>query len=295
MTSFNTLFNRMFQEKSRTVYLIYLIQAFASLCFSVWMIISMKGDPNVMVINGHHEVTNHLISYLLYFGVMMCITSFFANFVYWIISSIKNEKINRSQTWRLIPISDTKFLLSNFGTAFISYLWLMILEGITVAVTCLPVLTVNEVRKNFSRGQQLGTQDWWGLLGALVLVILLGYAWYAIVSLINLSSRSIMDFLPNGSSKFIMFIVRVVIILAIIWLLSKATTVVFGAIGNFIPFLVDGNTVVFGAIGNFIPFLVDGNNDLQMSGTLVAFLLFDVVVTLIDILLLNKFVEAKQN
>lgn len=281
MTSFNTLFNRMFQEKSRTVYLIYLIQAFASLCFSVWMIISMKGDPNVMVINGHHEVTNHLISYLLIFGVMMFITSFFANFVYWIISSIKNEKINRSQTWRLIPISDTKFLLSNFGTAFISYLWLMILEGITVAVTYLPVLTVNEVRKNladfFSRSQQLGTQDWWGLLGALVLVILLGYAWYAIVSLINLSSRSIMDFLPNGSSKFIMFIVRVVIILAIIWLLSKATT------------------VVFGAIGNFIPFLADGNKDLQMSGTLVEFLLFDLVVTLIDILLLNKFVEAKQN
>ncbi|RHX81759.1 ABC transporter permease [Lactobacillus helveticus] len=281
MTSFNTLFNRMFQEKSRTVYLIYLIQAFASLCFSVWMIISMKGDPNVVVINVvinyHHEVTNHLIFYLLIFGVMMFSTSFFAYFVYWIISSIKNEKINRSQTWRLIPISDTKFLLSNFGTAFISYLWLMILEGITVAVTCLPVLTVNEVRKNFSRSQQLGTQDSWGLLGALVLVILLGYAWYAIVSLINLSSRSIMDFLPNGSSKFIMFIVRVVIILAIIWLLSKATT------------------VVFGAIGNFIPFLVDGNNDLQMSGTLVAFLLFDVVVTLIDILLLNKFVEAKQN
>lgn len=281
MTSFNTLFNRMFQEKSRTVYLIYLIQAFASLCFSVWMIISMKGDPNVVVINvvinGHHEVTNHLIFYLLIFGVIMFITSFFAYFVYWIISSIKNEKINRSQTWRLIPISDTKFLLSNFGTAFISYLWLMILEGITVAVTCLPVLTVNEVRKNFSRSQQLGTQDWWGLLGALVLVILLGYAWYAIVSLINLSSRSIMDFLPNGSSKFIMFIVRVVIILAIIWLLSKATT------------------VVFGAIGSFIPFLVDGNNDLQMSGTLVAFLLFDVVVTLIDILLLNKFVEAEQN
>lgn len=281
MTSFNTLFNRMFQEKSRAVYLIYLIQAFSSLCFSLWVIFSMRGEPNVMMINGHREVTNHLIAYLLIFGVMMFITSFFANFVYWIISSVKNEKINRSQTWRLIPISDTKFLLSNFGTAFISYLWLIILEGITVAVTCLPVLTVNEVRKNlsgfFEESHRLAVQDWWSLLGALVLVILLGYAWYAIVSLINLSSRSIMDFLPNGSSKFIMFIVRVVIIIAIIWLLSKATT------------------VVFGAISNFIPFLADGNNDLQMSGTLVAFLLFDVVVTLIDILLLNKFVEAKQN
>ena len=281
MTSFNTLFNRMFQEKSKSVYLIYLIQAFASLCFSLWMIFSMRGEPNVMMINGHREVTNHLIAYLLIFGVMMFITSFFANFVYWIISSVKNEKINRSQTWRLIPINDTEFLLSNFGTAFISYLWLIILEGITVAVTCLPVLTVNEVRKNlsgfFEESHRLAVQDWWSLLGALVLVILLGYAWYAIVSLINLSSRSIMDFLPNGSSKFIMFIVRVVIIIAIIWLLSKATT------------------VVFGAISNFIPFLADGNNDLQMSGTLVAFLLFDVVVTLIDILLLNKFVEAKQN
>ena len=277
MTSFNTLFNRMFQEKSRAVYLIYLIQAFSSLCFSLWMIFFIFFEPNVMMINGHREVTNHLIAYLLIFGVMMFITSFFANFVYWIISSVKNEKINRSQTWRLIPINDTEFLLSNFGTAFISYLWLIILEGITVAVTCLPVLTVNEVRKNlsgfFEESHRLAVQDWW----ALVLVILLGYAWYAIVSLINLSSRSIMDFLPNGSSKFIMFIVRVVIIIAIIWLLSKATT------------------VVFGVISNFIPFLADGNNDLQMSGTLVAFLLFDVVVTLIDILLLNKFVEAKQN
>lgn len=236
MTSFNTLFNRMFQEKSRAVYLIYLIQAFASLCFAVWMIISMRGEPNVMVINGHHEVTNHLIAYLLIFGVMMFITSFFANFVYWIISSVKNEKINRSQTWRLIPISDTKFLLSNFGTAFISYLWLIILEGITIAVTCLPVLTVSEVRKNlaeaFSRSHQLAAQDWWEMFGALVLVILLGYAWYAIVSLINLSSRSIMDFLPNGSNKFAMFIVRVVIIIAVIWLLSKSGTVIFGALEN---------------------------------------------------------------
>ena len=60
MTSFNTLFNRMFQEKSRAVYLIYLIQAFSSLCFSLWMIFSMRGEPNVMMINGHREVTNHL-------------------------------------------------------------------------------------------------------------------------------------------------------------------------------------------------------------------------------------------
>ncbi|MDK7090358.1 hypothetical protein QP369_24815, partial [Escherichia coli] len=81
------------------------------------------------------------------FAVMMLITSFIADFVYWIISSIKNEKINRSQTWRLIPVTDTKFLLSNFGTAFLTYIWLGILEAVTIIVTLLPMLSDQDVRK----------------------------------------------------------------------------------------------------------------------------------------------------
>ena len=45
MTSFNTLFNRMFQEKSKSVYLIFLIQAFASLCFTIIGFVSENGTP----------------------------------------------------------------------------------------------------------------------------------------------------------------------------------------------------------------------------------------------------------
>ena len=278
MTSFNTLFNRMFQEKSKSVYLIYLIQAFATLCFTIMMTVSAGGHSQEVVVGNARESINPIAEFLFMFAVMMFMTSFIAAFVYWIVSSVKNERINRSQTWRLIPISDTKFLLSNFGTAFFTYIWLGILEIATVIVASLPLLlSSKEIKIALQRSNfDFSAQDWGQLLGGLFLIILLGYAWYAVVSLINLSSRSIMDFLPSGSSKVLVFFVRLVTVIVIIWLLAYAGTTLFSVIGRFTPF-------------DF------GTDDSGVGTTLLAFLAFDVIVTLIDILLLNKFVEAKQN
>ena len=276
MTSFNTLFNRMFQEKSKSVYLIFLIQAFASLCFTIIGFVSENGTPEF--VNGKDTSSvNVIVAFLAVFAVMMLITSFIADFVYWIISSIKNEKINRSQTWRLIPVSDTKFLLGNFGTAFLTYIWLGILETVTILITLLPMLSDQEVRKVLSHvSLNLSAHDWQEMLASLGLIILIGYAWYAIVSLLNLASRSIIDFLPGGSSKVLTFIIRVVVIIAIIWILGHAASIIFSVLGEFSPFAVK-------------------NYDIDYATTLLQFLAFDVVITLIDIFLLNKFVEAKQN
>ena len=278
MTSFNTLFNRMFQEKSKSVYLIYLIQAFASSCFTVMMTVSVGGHSQEIVVGRARETINPIVEFLFMFAIMMLMTSFVAAFVYWIISSVKNERINRSQTLRLIPISDTKFLLSNFGTAFITYIWLGILEVATSVVTSLPLLlSSKEIKEALQRSHfDFSAQDWGQLLGGLLLIILLGYAWYAVVSLINLSSRSIMDFLPSGSSKALMFLVRLIITVMIIWLLGYAASTLFSVIGQFTPF-------------DF------GSSDSGVWLVVLEFLAFDVIVTLIDILLLNKFVEAKQN
>lgn len=276
MTSFNTLFNRMFQEKSKSVYLIFLIQAFASLCLTIIVFVSGNGTPEFVNGNDTSNV-NLVVAFLAVYAVMMLITSFVADFVYWIVSSIKNEKINRSQTWRLIPVSDTKFLLGNFGTAFLTYIWLGILETVTILITLLPMLSDQEVRKVLSHvSLNLSAHDWQEMLASLGLIILIGYAWYAIVSLLNLASRSIIDFLPGGSSKVLTFIIRVVVIIAIIWILGHATSIIFSVLGEFSPFAVN-------------------NYDIDYATTLLQFLVFDVVITLIDIFLLNKFVEAKQN
>ena len=88
MTNFNTLFNRMFQEKSKSVYLIYLIQAFASLCFTIMLTFSARNQRPELVFGSTHESTNIVVMFLLMFAIMMLITSFVANFVYWIISSV---------------------------------------------------------------------------------------------------------------------------------------------------------------------------------------------------------------
>lgn len=276
MTSFNTLFNRMFQEKSKSVYLIFLIQAFASLCLTIIVFVSGNGTPEFVNGNDTSNV-NLVVAFLAVYAVMMLITSFVADFVYWIVSSIKNEKINRSQTWRLIPVSDTKFLLGNFGTAFLTYIWLGILETVTILITLLPMLSDQEVRKVLSHvSLNLSAHDWQEMLASLGLIILIGYAWYAIVSLLNLASRSIIDFLPGGSSKVLTFIIRVVVIIVIIWILGHAASIIFSVLGEFSPFAVN-------------------NYDIDYATTLLQFLVFDVVITLIDIFLLNKFVEAKQN
>ena len=276
MTSFNTLFNRMFQEKSKSVYLIFLIQAFASLCFTIIGFVSENGTPEFVNGNDTSNV-NLVVAFLAVYAVMMLITSFVADFVYWIVSSIKNEKINRSQTWRLIPVSDTKFLLSNFGTAFLTYIWLGILEAVTIIVTLLPMLSDQDVRKAIGQARiHLSARDWQTMLESLLLIIFIGYAWYAIVSLLNLASRSIIDFLPGGSSKVWTFIIRVIVIIAIIWILGHAATIIFSVLGKFSPFMVNSQDIIY-------------------ATTILQFLVFDVVITLIDILLLNKFVEAKQN
>ena len=276
MTRFNTLFNRMFQEKSKSVYLIFLIQEFARLCLTISVFVSGNGTPEFVNGNDTSNV-NLVVAFLAVYAVMMLITSFVADFVYWIVSSIKNEKINRSQTWRLIPVSDTKFLLGNFGTAFLTYIWLGILETVTILITLLPMLSDQEVRKVLSHvSLNLSAHDWQEMLASLGLIILIGYAWYAIVSLLNLASRSIIDFLPGGSSKVLTFIIRVVVIIAIIWILGHAASIIFSVLGEFSPFAVN-------------------NYDIDYATTLLQFLVFDVVITLIDIFLLNKFVEAKQN
>lgn len=256
--------------------MIFLIQAFASLCLTIIVFVSGNGTPEFVNGNDTSNV-NLVVAFLAVYAVMMLITSFVADFVYWIVSSIKNEKINRSQTWRLIPVSDTKFLLGNFGTAFLTYIWLGILETVTILITLLPMLSDQEVRKVLSHvSLNLSAHDWQEMLASLGLIILIGYAWYAIVSLLNLASRSIIDFLPGGSSKVLTFIIRVVVIIAIIWILGHAASIIFSVLGEFSPFAVN-------------------NYDIDYATTLLQFLVFDVVITLIDIFLLNKFVEAKQN
>lgn len=73
-----------------------------------------------------------------------------------------------------------------------------------------------------------------------------------------------------------MFFVRLIIVIMIVWLLVYASSTLFSVIGQFTPF-------------DF------GSGDTGVWSVVLEFLAFDVIITLIDIFLLNKFVESKQN
>ncbi len=69
--------------------------------------------------------------------------------------------------------------------------------------------------------------------------------------------------------------VRVITIVVVIWLLGYAGNALIGATNQILSLNISEN--------------------MGMGPVLIQFLVFDAVLTLIDIFLLNKFVEAKQN
>ena len=90
MTSFNTLFNRMFQEKSKSVLSDLLDPSLCHLFFTIMMTVSAGGHSQEVVVGNARESINPIVEFLFMFAVMMFMTSFIAVFVYWIVSSVKN-------------------------------------------------------------------------------------------------------------------------------------------------------------------------------------------------------------
>ncbi|HCX39456.1 MAG TPA: hypothetical protein DG851_00310 [Lactobacillus acetotolerans] len=118
--------------------------------------------------------------------------------------------------------------------------------------------------------------NWTLVLESFVFFILLSLAFYITVSFFNFSTRSIIDFLPGMSSRFVVGLVRLILIGLICWLIIEILQV------------LPEDTMFSSQIGN-------GNDVWYMARLLIEFLIFDVVFGSINVGLVDKFVEAKQN
>ncbi|QGV04609.1 hypothetical protein [Lactobacillus acetotolerans] len=118
--------------------------------------------------------------------------------------------------------------------------------------------------------------NWTLVLESFVFFILLSLAFYITVSFFNFSTRAIIDFLPGMSSKFVVGIVRLILIILICWLIIKVLEI------------LPADPLLDSQISR-------GNEDWYMARILVDFLIFDVVFGSINVGLIDKFVEAKQN
>ena len=271
MTTFKALFNQMGKKKRRSVYLLALLQLVAASIFALWGVLSNGGFSN----------SDKPIAWF----VMVCTFAPLADMAYVVLSTWQNEKEYSSQTWRLVPISSSKFYLANISSAIVNGLYLVLIQIGMGIVTFLPAFLSKDVRTNIweinraiSKATHAG--DFWQkfsdslpigeMLSAFLAFLLFAILVYSIVTLLNLSSRTITDFLPDKHSKLIRFVIMIILIFIFIVLTNN--------LGSLL------NQIRWGDMTNSLIGFVESN---------VMMALIDIILGAINVWLLKNFHEGK--
>ena len=272
MTTFKALFNQMGKKKRRSVYLLALLQLVAGSIFALWALFSNGGA---------FSNTDKPIAWF----VMVATFTPFADMAYVVLSAWQNEKEYSSQTWRLVPISSSKFYLANILSAIVNGLYLVLIQIGMGIVTFLPAFLSKDIRTNIweinqAIGKATNTGNFWKkvsesfpigeLLSAFLAFLLFAILVYSIITTLNLSSRTITDFLPDKHSKLVRFVIMIVLIFVFIILTTN--------------------------LGNLLNHLRWGGGDnslLDFAESNLGMALIDLILGSINIWLLNKFHEGK--
>lgn len=271
MTTFKALFNQMGKKKRRSVYLLALLQLVAASIFALWGFFSNGGFSNSDMPIG--------------WFAMVCTFAPLADMAYVVLSAWQNEKEYSSQTWRLVPISSSKFYLANISSAIVNGLYLVLIQIGMGIVTFLPAFLSKDVRTsiweiNRALSKETHAGDFWQkfsdsfpigeILSAFLAFLLFAILFYSIVTLLNLSSRTITDFLPDKHSKLIRFVIMIILIFVFIVLTSN--------LGSLL------NQVRWGDTTNSLMSFIENN-------LVLAFI--DIVLGSINVWLLKNFHEGK--
>lgn len=270
MTTFKALFNQMGKKKRRSVYLLALLQLVASI-FALWG----------LFYNGGSSKSDKPIAWF----IMVCTFAPLADMAYVVLSAWQNEKEYSSQTWRLVPISSSKFYLANISSAIVNGLYLVLIQIGMGIITFLPAFLSKDVRTNIweinrALSKEIHAGDFWQkfsdsfpigeILSAFLAFLLFAILVYSIVTLLNLSSRTITDFLPDKHSKLIRFIIMIILIFIFIVLTNN--------LGSLL------NQVRWGETTNSLMGFAESN---------VMMALIDIILGSINVWLLKNFHEGK--
>lgn len=275
MTKFKDLFARMAKAKMRNIYLLVLIQLVTSLIITVWTLITNSGFTGDAGL-------------LSWFIIMMTLMPFI-DFAYVFISTWQNEKEFDSQTWRLIPISSTKFYIANISSAIVNGLYLVLLQIVMGIVAFIPAIFDHNIRFNFwqisnSLNKEMAGSNFWAkffdafpigiIISEFVALLLFAFLVYSIVATIDLSSKTILDFLPEKHSK----LVRAIVIIVLTFILIIATSNILNML-----FQMDPTQALSGVVRSYSSIWIPN----------LYLLIFSLIFSAINIWLLAKYHESK--
>lgn len=223
MTKFSALFKELSSIRWRSVRTLILLQLVATVILGIWGYFKVDSLNNLSVLMQIFAILSPLV-----------------DGIYLVISAWKNEKVYASTTWRLVPVSSTKLYLGNLLSDIVNGIYLVLLQIVGLIISFLPMLfdknvrqglgilfsnkkdglfnpiTLREIGNEFKEG---GGQGISLLLSFLIAVLMIALIIYAGITLLNLSSRVIVDFLPEKFNKFYRFVV--IIALFIILFISS--------------------------------------------------------------------------
>ena len=277
MATFSSIFKELTKSKVRLVRRLAILQVIVGILLGFWALFNsaFEGESKAYF----------LVAFLM-------ITPLF-DIAYLALSSRKNEEVYSSQTWRLAPIKESSLLFTNLLSAVVNGLYLVVLQIGMILAAGIPVMGTNEFWKTtFKNFGSIGEGKLWqemhimDLLSSIVLIVLIGIFIYLAVSLVNFTGKIVSDFLPERISKLVYFLV----------------VVLLGCIG--LIFLINTYDVILTSLTGFLQngmFLTtlskdasDVRSDLTSNYlTLLIVLGVDIILVLVNIILLNKYHEAR--
>ncbi|WEV37982.1 hypothetical protein OZX58_04325 [Lactobacillus sp. ESL0680] len=275
MAVFERLFTELFKQKSKKAHLMIMLQFVSALVTTIFNYFESTGEMKFVL-----QKENGFLTFLF---VIFFLFSFLFLPIYLIVTSLQNERINHSQTWRLAPMSDDNIYLDNMLSSFVNFIYLALLQTLgSIFLFGLSYLFNKQTKNGWDemlaairKGNQ-SRATLTDLLGIVLIAILLGLLVYLVISFLNFTSQAIVDFLPAVSSKFIVTIIRLILIIAIMWLLTRVYLFVKPIVASPLSYLL-------------------GEKELELWPAVGLFTIIDVVLAAVNMFLISKFFEAKQN
>lgn len=277
MATFSSIFKELTKSKVRLVRRLAILQVVVGILLGFWALFNsaFEGESKAYF----------LVAFLM-------ITPLF-DITYLALSSRKNEEVYSSQTWRLAPTKESSLLFANLLSAVVNGLYLVVLQIGMILAAGIPVMGTNEFWKTtFKNFGSIGEGKLWqemhimDLLSSIVLIVLIGIFIYLAVSLVNFTGKIVSDFLPERISKLVYFLV--VVLLGCIGLIFLINTYDF-ILTSLTGFLQNGMFLT-----TLSKDAIDVRSDLTSNYlTLFIVLGVDIILVLVNMILLNKYHEAR--
>lgn len=293
MISSKKVFGQMFKEKWKWIKLVWLIQLLVLVIGTVILLLQHPHGINpdqATFVNMFFDYSRNVFAvpvnlslYLIYLGDIIFLGLLVRTDV----------KINLSQTWRLLPISDAKLWQANIWSSFVSCVVIFIPQTIVCLITMVIEQTFSSANPlaNWFRGLHnnpvqnvLGAISFLSILIGLVLLIL-SFADFAIFA-----SNTVADFVPTKNVKPFRIIILIVLVIAAVYFGDQLTSIVTEFANRQVDALVLANEhYSTTAVNNSIYWTYN----LSQWAVALEFLVGAAVFSLLDSWLMKKYVEPK--